>query len=709
MINLLKKISTQLVLVVLGLSLTLPLGAAPVEAYRSYITGLLALRQGDAKSALESYQKVMVLDSHATLIYRDLVFIYWQLGMTNEALAAADKLETEYPADLSTQLLLGNFYLYAGQTARARAAWEKALTIDPANETAMLYLAAYHSSDNDPDKSIAYWKKYLAQEPESADAYYQMGLMQDKSGKTDEARESVRKAISLKPTMAEAHIVLAQFYEKEGKLLGAAAEYEQYLKLVPDNSTILFYLGGLYYRSKNFQAANDIFLRARELNPADTNVLFWLGIVAEAQKDWGKATQYLEEIRKKEESPLILTRLSYYYSVRKDYGTAIKYLKKAAQLDARNPNAYYLLALAYMDAGKFRAAEKAFRYTLTLKPGMEEALFHLAILYDQRGKFDDAVREVREVLAIDPKHAPALNFLGYSYADRGIQLEQDPDNGSYMDSLGWVHFKMGRSAESEKELQLAADKYPDPIIFDHLGDVRMKLGKNAEAWDAYQKALEGDPSNKTIRKKIRDMEKLVLPGTLQRKLLKRAAGNFLQIGTLSLNFSVQGHARDINFRFFGLFQYLRPELWRVDILGNFMAPQVVLIQNGGLQVHPQAMAANLSPESVTLFDQVRDLLNARLLDEFDHDGVTATAQGRCLLYRSGDKSLLIDRDSATVREYTVKDRLVLKFKSHLRTEGLDLPAEIDMYAPREKTTTTIKLHDFKLNKDIDENVFTLRP
>lgn len=713
-----KKLLSLIGVIVLGLAFVAPLGAAPIEAYRSYVSGLLAVRHGDVRPALEEYQKVIALDKDATAVYRDLTYIYWQLGMTAEALSAAEKLGVTYSDDLSTQLFLGNFYLLAGQSDRARQAWEKALTIDPDNETAMLYLAAYHSSDNAPEKAIAYWERYLKEEPDSAEAHYQMGLIFDKTGKSEEAKAAFQKAVALKPELGEAHIALGQAYEKDDKPLVAADEYERYLKLSPDNSAVLFYLGGLYYKVKNYAAAENVFLRARALNPKDSNALFWLGMVGEQQKDWRKAARYLEEIRLQEETPLVLTRLSYYYSAQKDYVRALKYLKKASRLDAQNPMAHYLLGLAYMDAGKFRPAEKSLLQALKLKPDMEEANFHLAILHDQQGKFEEAVRELEKIITLNPRHTSALNYLGYSFAERGIRLpeaeayikrviEAEPENGSFIDSMAWVHFKMGRAAEAEQELERALTKLPDPVIWEHLGDVRIALDRPADAWDAYQKAREADPAGKKLAKKIRDMEKLVLPGTLQRKLLKRAAGNLLQVRSLRLNFAAQGRSNDINFRFLGIFRYLRPELWRVDILGGFMAPQVVVIRNAGLQVYPQALRENISPQSIELFEQVKDLLNTRLLDAFDSERVVTRSKGRCLLYSVGNATLTIDKDNATVREYRDKGRLILKFRSHVHEEGLDLPAEIDIYSGSDKITTNIKLRNFILNENIDQNVFTL--
>jgi tetratricopeptide (TPR) repeat protein len=702
---------------ILWLSFSVCVNAVPIEAYRSYVRGLLAMRAGDVPSALDEYQRVATLDKNAVPVYRDLAVLYLQVSRPAEAVDAAEQLEALDKDNLNTQLFLGSFYLLAGQSGKARNAWEHALALDPANQTAILYLAAYHSSDNEPEKAIEYWNKYIRQDPNSAEGHYQLGMMQEKIGKLKEARESFLKTISLKAESSEAHLALAQIYEKEEKFVAAAQEYERYLELVPDNMAVLVYLGGLYYRLKNFDASEGAFLRAKEYNPQDTSILFWLGVLAEEKKDWKGAIRYFETINAKEKNTVILTRLGYYYSMQKDYCQAVKYLKKVVQLEPANPNGYYLLGLAYFDEKKFRLSERNFLLSLERKPDREEVYFHLGVLYDRWGKFNKAVEALEKVIQLNPKHSAALNYLGYSYADRGVKLEEaealvlralssEPDNASFVDSLGWVRFKRGNYEAAEQELERASAKLFDPVIWEHLGDVRVRLNKNAEAWDAYQKALDLDPGNKKIIKKLNQLEKLVLPGTLQRKLLKRAAGNLLQVRTLSANFTVSGQASSVNFRFLGMFQYLRPEQWRVDILGNFMAPSAVIIQNQSLEVYPRSLRGSFSPESLQLFENIKDFFNTRLLDEFDGEKVQTKVKGHYLLFEKSDKSLLIDRRDGTVREYQIKDRMVLRFRTHSREEGLHLPSEINMYYPREKTSATLKLYHFILNKPMEEKVFT---
>jgi len=102
---------------------------------------------------------------------------------------------------------------------------------------------------------------------------------------------------------------------------------------------------------------------------------------------------------------------------------------------------------------------------------------------------------------VNPNNAAVLNYYGYMLADRGIRLEeaaamiqravtQEPNNGAYLDSLGWVYFKQNKLAEAEESLRKAlARSSHDPTIIGHLGDVYMKLGQTERAAEFWERAL----------------------------------------------------------------------------------------------------------------------------------------------------------------------------------------------------------------------------
>jgi len=134
----------------------------------------------------------------------------------------------------------------------------------------------------------------------------------------------------------------------------------------------------------------------------------------------------------------------------------------------------------------------------------ETLLFDLAATYERSGRFEDAERVFQALIDVNPDHHAALNYLAYMWAEKGLHLEQayayvtraielDPDNGAYIDTLGWVYFQQGRFEEAYRELLRAAELEPDEsVILEHLGDVMMELGRPQEAVAYYRIALELD-------------------------------------------------------------------------------------------------------------------------------------------------------------------------------------------------------------------------
>ena len=118
------------------------------------------------------------------------------------------------------------------------------------------------------------------------------------------------------------------------------------------------------------------------------------------------------------------------------------------------------------------------------------------------------------MIRIDPAHAEAYNYVGYMFAEKGVNLDEavtlitkaldlEPDNGYFIDSLGWALYQQGRYPEALRELKRAVEKAKeDPVIFDHLGDALMKNGLAEDAMTAWQKSLSLDPTAEAVRKKI---------------------------------------------------------------------------------------------------------------------------------------------------------------------------------------------------------------
>jgi Tfp pilus assembly protein PilF len=114
---------------------------------------------------------------------------------------------------------------------------------------------------------------------------------------------------------------------------------------------------------------------------------------------------------------------------------------------------------------------------------------------------------------MSPDYAEALNYLGYMWADRGENLQEaremiekavklEPKNSAFLDSLGWVLYKLDKPQDALKYIQKAIEnnEEPDATLYEHLGDIFSALHKTDQARQAFQKAYSIDPTDQIQRK-----------------------------------------------------------------------------------------------------------------------------------------------------------------------------------------------------------------
>jgi tetratricopeptide (TPR) repeat protein len=129
------------------------------------------------------------------------------------------------------------------------------------------------------------------------------------------------------------------------------------------------------------------------------------------------------------------------------------------------------------------------------------------ICFERSKQWPKAEADLKKALELFPDQPHVLNYLGYSWVDQGINLDegmtmikrsvqQRPDDGYIVDSLGWAYYRVGNYEEAAKQLERAIELKPeDPTINDHLGDAYWRIGRTLEAnfqW-AHARDLKPDP------------------------------------------------------------------------------------------------------------------------------------------------------------------------------------------------------------------------
>jgi tetratricopeptide (TPR) repeat protein len=134
------------------------------------------------------------------------------------------------------------------------------------------------------------------------------------------------------------------------------------------------------------------------------------------------------------------------------------------------------------------------------------------ICFERSKQWAKAEGDLKKALELYPEQPHVLNYLGYSWIDQGVNLdegmrlikravEQRPDDGYIVDSLGWAYYRIGKYDEAVKNLERAAELKPmDPTINDHLGDVYWKVGRKLEATFQWTHARDLKPEPDELAK-----------------------------------------------------------------------------------------------------------------------------------------------------------------------------------------------------------------
>ena len=362
---------------------------------------------------------------------------------------------------------------------------------------------------------------------------YLLSQAQRRLGELKEAEASARKVIAQNNRSPWGYYALAEALEGRRDYQAVVDELAPVVAANRgkgdasfDTSILLPHLGFAYQEIGQHDKAIASFEEARKLSPDDPAVAGYLVESNIAAKRYAAAIDVAKSALVQHPDDLRLTRLqaqALRQSGKADQGIAL--LEEAVKHHEDDPVAYISLAQAYSDADRGAQAVKVLQDAQAKFPSDDGIAFELGSTFDKQKKFAEAESAFRQVLARDPENAIALNYLGYMLAERGERLDEsvgylkralqvEPENPSYLDSLGWAYFKADKLDLAETNLKRAAEQLKtNSVIQEHYGQVLFKLGRYDEAIAAWTRALAGDGDSidkADVDKKIK-AAKLKLP------------------------------------------------------------------------------------------------------------------------------------------------------------------------------------------------------
>ena len=454
-----------------------------------------------------------------------MAYLYNEEGDSARALAGAEAVP-EKARTAKIYSALGYTYEQQKDYKPAIEAYRKSTELDHDNLDAVRGLAQNLMNDGQTDAALEQYKAIVEADPSDAQTYMRIAEIDRRNGKFDQAMDALKKATAMVPDSLELQYNIAIIDEAQGKYDDAIqvlndllhktehADAADYSTADKNNRAVFLERLGTVYReaSKNSTGRANLPQDAgpgrRKCHPrisTDHRDLPRHETVATGDDRCGRGAKKFPEDR-----GLQMVAASQ----QADMGNpapAIARVKGLLKGNADDRDVYIALAQMYSRIKDWDKAEESITKAIELSSKPEDkdyALFVEGSIYERQKIYDKAEESFHKVLAEDPKNAMALNYLGYMLADRGTRLDEalgyirravalDPQNGAYLDSLGWVYYKMGNYELAEENLRRASERMgDDPTIHDHLGELYLKTGRLKLAASNWERSLE--EWNKTV-------------------------------------------------------------------------------------------------------------------------------------------------------------------------------------------------------------------
>jgi tetratricopeptide (TPR) repeat protein len=492
------------------------------------VLGRLYKMNNEPQKAEEAFKKVLNVEPGSRDGLSSLAQLYFEQG---DYAGGVELLKKIPEADLDPSLLrmLGDAYIQMRDFESAVASYQKALERDPENqEVRRAYADALVDMGNTP-AARAEFEKMLKADPDDGATYLRLAQIDRQEGQFDQARKELERARTLsQPGETKIQDDMRIQFEL-ASLEDAAGNQDKAIELLQgliksseqaegqytpgeahNRALFLERLGSIYRQQRKYEPALQAFHQIAALGKGQ--VPLGEQLIVDTLRQTHQLPKALQEVdsavqKFPEDRELRMLRASVVGELGQ-VEEAVKQLQALMNNTPADRELYLNVAQVYIQAKQFGEAEQAVNKALgySSKPEEQEwPRFILGEVYERQKKYDLAEEQFKKVLASDPFNASAANYLGYMLADRGVRLEEsvkyiqkalqmEPNNGAYLDSLGWAYYKMNRCDLAAPHLEKAARIISDdPTIREHLGYLYLRMGKDSLAEQEWEHALKDWP------------------------------------------------------------------------------------------------------------------------------------------------------------------------------------------------------------------------
>jgi tetratricopeptide (TPR) repeat protein len=460
------------------------------------------LKNNDLQKAVEYLKKAIEVQPNSAESLWALGELYLNLRQIQDALPVYRKL-LQLTGNPTVKQRLAELLVESGEYGEAAELLDAIIQSGSRNvEEVRILLARTQIGLKEYSKAIETLQSVRTQDPEiKRNMKFYLGIAYKSSAEYSKAIEIFTELLENVPSISEEN-------QEDRRLL------------------FLYHLTSIYLETKKNEEAIAIGKREYDKNPDSVRMgILYAQILADAGKPDDGVAILKGLLRSNPSEVDLYIQLSQMYLQNKRYPEAEEILHQAEGKDLEGERTEkrlkYQLATVYEEQKDYGRLETLLSGIIASDPEDINAKYYLATVYERQKNYDRAESLFKEVIQSNPKNAGALNYFGYMLADRGIRLNEalkyvqealaiDPENGAYLDSLGWAYFKLNDLGNAEIYLLQADQRIKDdPVIDDHLGDLYYKIGDLKKAHEFWMQSISIGKEPEEIQKVRRKLDILL--------------------------------------------------------------------------------------------------------------------------------------------------------------------------------------------------------
>ncbi|MEA3196778.1 MAG: hypothetical protein QOF32_830 [Gammaproteobacteria bacterium] len=455
-----------------------------VEARRAAARAALALHKIDQAAA---HYRIVLLNSPIGADGEFAALETYLAGNDNifGARQLADRLAASFPSSAAALRVQGFAALRADDPAAAVHSF-----------TAMLALAATNGHESDESARRELLQTLARARIMSGDA----------DGPLAQARETVDRDAT--PANRLDYALLLMTAQRDP----TAIQQLEILTHNPEYAPVaLRFLGLVELQQGHLDAATSRFADLVRANKFLDDAFYYLGLIADRHDDPEHALRLYAQVQSGENALPALLRASTILEKHGAAAAAEDLLDRLVEDEPQHaPEILAARARMYADAGDSARGISVLARGILEYPDSVDLRYAMASMYEEQGRIPDALHELTDLAKARPDDPAALNALGFTLADHSRDLKRArqlierayaaaPKNAAILDSLGWVMFRQGHSAEAETYLRAAYADDRGGDIAAHLGEVLWQTGRPADAERIWSEARAVDGDNRLLK------------------------------------------------------------------------------------------------------------------------------------------------------------------------------------------------------------------